>query len=100
MCIDYRVLNKQTVKDQFQLPRIDSLLERLGQAEVYPKLTSHLATTKLRWKRHQYKKPSSCTNQGHFEFLVIPFGLCYAPTNFQRLMNKVFNDNISAFIAI
>ena len=56
MCIDYRALKKQTVKDQFPLPRIDSLLERLGQATVFTSWTSHMVTTRLRWKKHRFRK--------------------------------------------
>ena len=59
MCIDYRALNKQTVRDQFPLPRIDSLLERLGQAKVLQSWTSHLVTTRSRWRRLRSRKQLS-----------------------------------------
>ena len=100
VCIDYKALNKWTVKDQFPLPRIDSLLERLGQAMVFTKLDLASGYHQIAMEETSIQKTAFHTNKGHFEFLVMPFGLCNAPTTFQRLINKVFANNIGKFIAI
>ena len=78
MCIDYRALNKQTIKDYYPLPRIDLLLDRLGQARVYSKLGLAQGYHQIARTNDSIEKTAFCTNLGQWEYLVMPFGLCNA----------------------
>ena len=100
MCIDYRALNKQTNKDRYPLPRIDLLLDRLGQARVFTKLDLAQGYHQIAMAQHSIAKTAFCTHLGQWEFVVMPFGLCNAPSPFQRLMNKAFAKDINSFILV
>ena len=100
MCVDYRALNKQTIKDHYPLPRIDLLLARLGQARVFSKLDLAQGYHQIAMAHDSVEKTAFCTNIGQWEYLVMPFGLCNAPSTFQRLMNDVFNQELNSFILV
>ena len=100
MCIDYRALNKQTIKDRYPLPRIDLPLDRLGQARVFTKLDLAQGYHQIAMAEDSVEKTAFCTHLGQWEFIVMPFGLCNAPSTFQRLMNKVFAKEINSFILV
>ena len=101
MCIDYRELNKITIKNKAPLPRIDELLDRLHYSRVFSKID-------LRSGYHQVRiaeghEPQTCftTRYGSFEWLVLPFGLCNAPSTFQTLMNSIFfKEGLDEFVVI
>ena len=98
MCIDYRALNKQTVKDHYPLPRIDLLLDRLGQARVFSKLDLAQGYHQIAMAENSVEKTAFCTNIGQWEYLAMPFGLCNAPSTFQRLINTVFEKELNSSI--
>ena len=95
--MDYRALNKQTAKNRYPLPRIDLLLDRLGQARIFSKLDLAQGYHQIAMAEDSISKTAFCTQLGQWEYVVMPFGLCNAASTFQRLMNKVFAKEINSF---
>lgn len=98
MCVDYRGLNKITIKNRYPLPLISGLLEQLGQAKIYTKVDLRGAYNLVRIKEGDEWKTAFRTRYGHFEYNVMPFGLTNAPGIFQHLMNDIFREFLDDFV--
>ena len=91
LCINYQQLNKITIKNKYPFPRIDDLFDQLQGASIFFKIDLRFGYHQLKIKELDVPKTTFKTWYGHYEFLVISFGLTNAPTAFMYLMNKVFH---------
>ncbi|GBG65882.1 hypothetical protein CBR_g54173 [Chara braunii] len=100
LCIDYRKLNAQTIRNAGPLPRIDDLLKRLGGAKFFSKLDLKSGYHQLEIRKEDRYKTAFKTRYGHFEWLVMPFGLTNAPATFQAAMTTEFRHMLDRFVLI
>jgi hypothetical protein len=100
MCVDYRALNKATVKNQYPLPRIDDLFDRLLGAKVLSRIDLRSRYYQIRIAEGDKEKTPCCTSYGSYEFLVMPFGLTNAPATFCTLMNNIFREWLDDFVVV
>ncbi|KAI3701002.1 hypothetical protein L2E82_45643 [Cichorium intybus] len=104
MCIDYRELNKLTVKNRYPLPRIDDLFDQLQGASWFSKIDLRSGYHQMRIKEEDIPKIAFRTRYGHYEFVVMPFGVTNAPAAFMDLMNRVcrpmLDKSIRSFLGL
>ena len=100
LCIDYRELNKVTIRNQYPLPRIGDLFYQLQGARVFSKIDMRSGYHQLKIWSEDVPKTAFRTRYRHYEFLVMPFGLTNATTVFMDLMNMIFQPYLDQFVIV
>ena len=100
LCIDYRQLNKITIKNQYPMSRIDDFYDQLGGARVYSKIDLRTGYHQLRVRETDIPKTAFRTRYGHFEFTVMSFGLTNVPAAFMDIMHRIFQPYLDQFVVV
>jgi len=100
LCIDYRQLNKVTIKNRYPLPRIDDLMDQLVGARVFSKIDLRSGYHQIKVKDEDMQKTVFRTRYGHYEYTVMPFGVTNAPGVFMEYMNRIFHAYLDRFVVV
>jgi hypothetical protein len=100
MCVDYKALNKATMKNRYPLPRVNDLFDRLSGAKVFSRIDLLSWYYQIRITKGDEEKIAYHIRYGSYEFLVMPFGLTNAPATFCTLMNDIFQEWLDDFVVV
>src|SRR4051812_24213226 len=100
LCVDYRQLNKVTIKNQYPLPKIDDLMDQLVGACVFSKIDLRSGYHQICVKAEDIQKTAFRTSYGHYEYSVMPFGVTNAPGVFMEYMNRIFHEYLDRFVVV
>jgi len=100
LCINYRQLNKVTIKNRYPLPRIDDLMDQLVGAHVFSKIDLRSGYHQIKVKDEDMQKTAFRTRYGHYEYTVMPFGVTNAPGVFMEYMNRIFHTYLDRFVVV
>jgi hypothetical protein len=100
LCIDFRQLNKYTINNKYPLPQIDDPFDKLRGARIFSKIDLRVGYHQVRIKEEYIQKTTFRTRYGHYEFVVVPFGLTNTPIVFMFLMNGIFRNYLDKFVIV